>query len=53
VPQLGQNVWPVTGSPPLSSTWSQNAPYFRPETMALIDAVIDHKEVSPGLLMAS
>jgi hypothetical protein len=27
--------------------------YFRPETMALIDAVVDHEEVSPTLLMAS
>ena len=33
--------------------WQDGRRYFRPETMALIDAVIDHAEVSPGLLMAS
>lgn len=33
--------------------WQDGRRYFRPETMALIDAVIDHQEVSPGLLMAS
>jgi len=33
--------------------WQDGRRYFRPETMALIDAVIDHGEVSPGLLMAS
>jgi hypothetical protein len=27
--------------------------YFRPETMAAIDAVIEHAEVSPALLIAS
>ena len=33
--------------------WQDGRRYFRPETMALIDAVIDQGEVSPGLLMAS
>jgi transposase-like protein len=33
--------------------WQDGRRYFRPETMAAIDAVIDHEEVSPGLLMAS
>ncbi len=33
--------------------WQDGRRYFRPETMALIDAVIDHEEVSPTLLMAS
>jgi transposase-like protein len=33
--------------------WQDGRRYFRPETMALIDAVVDHQEVSPGLLMAS
>jgi transposase-like protein len=33
--------------------WQDGRRYFRPETMALIDAVVDHEEVSPGLLMAS
>jgi transposase-like protein len=32
--------------------WQDGRRYFRPETMALIDAVIDHEEV-PTLLMAS
>ena len=27
--------------------------YFRPETMAAIDAVIEHEEVGAALLMAS
>ncbi len=27
--------------------------YFRPETMALIDAVIEAQEVGPALMMAS
>ncbi len=33
--------------------WQDGRRYFRPETMALIDAVIDQEEVSPTLLMAS
>jgi putative transposase len=33
--------------------WQDGRRYFRPETMGLIDAVIDHEEVSPTLLMAS
>ena len=33
--------------------WQDGRRYFRPETMALIDAVIDQEEVSPALLMAS
>jgi len=33
--------------------WQDGRRYFRPETMALIDAVIDHEEVNPTLLMAS
>ena len=33
--------------------WQDGRRYFRPETMALIDAVIDQGEVSPELLMAS
>jgi len=33
--------------------WQDGRRYFRPETMALIDAVVDHQEVSSGLLMAS
>jgi transposase-like protein len=33
--------------------WQDGRRYFRPETMALIDAIVDHQEVSPGLLMAS
>lgn len=33
--------------------WQDGRRYFRPETMALIDAVIEHREVEPGLLMAS
>jgi putative transposase len=32
--------------------WQDGRRDFRPETMALIDAVIDQQEVSPGLLMA-
>lgn len=28
--------------------WQEGRRYFRPETMALIDAVVDHVEVSPG-----
>ena len=33
--------------------WQDGRRCFRPETMALIDAVVDPEEVSPGLLMAS
>jgi len=33
--------------------WQDGRRYFPTETMALIDAVVDHQEVSPGLLMAS
>jgi hypothetical protein len=33
--------------------WQDGRRYFRPESMALIDAVIDHKEVETALLMAS
>lgn len=33
--------------------WQDGRRYFRPETMAAIDAVIDHEEVTPTLLMAS
>lgn len=33
--------------------WQDGRCYFRPESMALIDAVIEHEEVGPALLMAS
>ena len=33
--------------------WQDGRRYFRPETMAAIDAVVERKEVEPGLLMAS
>ena len=33
--------------------WQDGRRYFRPETMALIDATVDHEEVSPTFLMAS
>jgi hypothetical protein len=33
--------------------WQDGRRYFRPETMALIDAVVDHEEVRPTMLMAS
>jgi putative transposase len=33
--------------------WQDGRRYFRPETMALIDAVVEHKEVGPALLIAS
>ena len=33
--------------------WQDGRRYFRPETMALIDAVIDHEAVNPTMLMAS
>ena len=32
--------------------WQDGRRYVRPETMALIDTVVDHEEVSPALLMA-
>ena len=33
--------------------WQDDRRYFRPGTMILIDAVVDHEEARPGLLMAS
>ena len=33
--------------------WQDGRCYFRPETMALIDAVVDREEVDHALLMAS
>ena len=33
--------------------WQDGRRYFRPESMARIDAVVDPEEVSPTLLMAS
>jgi hypothetical protein len=33
--------------------WQDGRRYFRPETMALIDARAEEKEVGPALLMAS
>jgi transposase-like protein len=33
--------------------WQDGRRYFRPESMALIDTVIEGKEVEPALLMAS
>ena len=33
--------------------WQDGRRYFRPETMALIDAIVDHEEVSPTMLIAS
>ena len=33
--------------------WQDGRRYFRPETMATIDVVVDHEEVGPALLMAS
>ena len=33
--------------------WQDGRRYFRPETMALIDAVIEHGEVGRALLIAS
>jgi putative transposase len=33
--------------------WQDGRRYFRPETMATIDAVIEQEEVTPALLMAS
>lgn len=33
--------------------WQDGRRYFRPETMALIDAVAEPEEVSPGLMLAS
>jgi hypothetical protein len=33
--------------------WQDGRCYFRPESMAAIDAVVERKEVGPALLMAS
>ena len=33
--------------------WQDGRRYFRPETMALIDATSDADEVPPGLMLAS
>ena len=33
--------------------WQDGRRYFRPETMAAIDAVIEHEEVGRALLVAS
>ena len=33
--------------------WQDGRRYFRPETMTAIDAVVEGKEASPALLMAS
>ncbi len=33
--------------------WQDGRRYFRPETMALIDAAVEREEVGPALLMAS
>ena len=33
--------------------WQDGRRYFRPETMAAIDAVVEGKEGAPALLMAS
>jgi putative transposase len=33
--------------------WQDGRRYFRPESMDLIDAIVDHKEVETALLMAS
>ena len=33
--------------------WQDGRRYFRPETMALIDAITGPEEVGPALLMAS
>lgn len=33
--------------------WQDGRRYFQPETMAAIDAVLEHREVAPTLLMAS
>ena len=33
--------------------WQDGRRYFRPESMALIDAVVDGKEADTALLMAS
>jgi len=33
--------------------WQDGRRYFRPETMALIDTIVEHKEDEPALLMAS
>jgi hypothetical protein len=33
--------------------WQDGRRYFRPESMALIDAAAERKDVEPALLMAS
>ncbi len=33
--------------------WQDGRRYFRPESMATIDAVVESEEVAPALLMAS
>ena len=33
--------------------WQDGRRYFRPESMALIDATAEREEVSPALLLAS
>ena len=33
--------------------WQDGRRFFRPETMAAIDAVIDHEEVDQALMLAS
>ena len=33
--------------------WQDGRCYFRPESMAAIDTVVEHEEVNPALLMAS
>jgi hypothetical protein len=33
--------------------WQDGRRYVSPESMDLIDAVVEHKEVEPALLMAS
>ena len=33
--------------------WQDGRCYFRPESMALIDAMTEHEEEAPALLMAS
>jgi putative transposase len=39
--------------PEQDDEWQDGRRYFRPETMTAIDAVVDGKEASPALLMAS
>lgn len=45
---------PTSGQGPAKDDEGQDGRhYFRPETMALVDAVVDQEEVSPTMLMAS